>query len=211
MDETYKLSSPDTGEIEKKEDQLIFYNKLFTSFTESFEFSTLFHMIDFSESSEIEWEEILNKRRFKQLKKKHSKELLRIIFEQNFDYGFDSSADLFIRKFLKQNSVVTKEWLNSLFLEYFNDSRVVIGLLQIISHLDYLEIYPQGPTMALAALSHIDSEVKECGIRAFENWETLDSLKVLRTISYPEKWLQEYVDQVIADLEEQLEENVFSD
>ncbi len=103
-----------------------------------------------------------------------------------------------------QNEAVTKEWLNSVYIEHFPDTDVVIGLLQVISHLQYSEIYPQGPAMALAAFSHANSEVRECGIRAFENWGTIESLKVLRHVECPESWMQEYLSQVIHDLEEEL-------
>ena len=105
---------------------------------------------------------------------------------------------------MDQNTAIAKEWINNIFLYQFQDSRVLVGLLQVISHLEYLEIYPQGPTMALAALSHADSEIRECGIRAFENWGTTHSLNVLRSVKCHEGWLQEYVDQVISDIEEEL-------
>ncbi len=160
-------------------------------------------IIDLSNSSTYEWENILNKRRLRQFKENYTKELLWIISEQDFEYGFDSSADLFVRGLMEQNEVVTKEWLNSVYIAQFHDIDVVIGLLQVISHLQYFEIYPQGPTMALAALSHANSEVRECGIRAFENWGTIESLKVLRNVECPESWMQEYISQVIHDLEEE--------
>ena len=160
-------------------------------------------IIDLSNSSTYEWENILNKRRLRQFKENYTKELLWIISEQDFEYGFDSSADLFVRGLMEQNDVVTKEWLNSVYIAQFHDIDVVIGLLQVISHLQYFEIYPQGPTMALAALSHANSEVRECGIRAFESWGTIESLKVLRNVECPESWMQEYLSQVIHDLEEE--------
>lgn len=118
-------------------------------------------IIDLSDSSTYVWENILNKRRLRQFKENYTKELLRIICEQDFEYGFDSEVDLFVRGLMEQNEAVTKEWLNSLYIAQFHDIDVVIGLLQVISHLQYSEIYPQGPTMALAALSHANSEVRE--------------------------------------------------
>lgn len=154
--------------------------------------------------------EVINRLHLNQLKYRITQELLRIILEQDFEYGCDSPADLFVRRLMEQNSAVVKEWLNSIFIEYFHDTRILIGLLHIISHIDYLKINPQGPTIALAALSHIDPEVRECGIRAFENWGTADSLNILRNIKCQEKWLQEYLNQVILDLEEELEDNVSS-
>lgn len=153
---------------------------------------------------------IVQKHQLRKFRDNYTKELLHIILEQDFEYGFDSPADLFIKDLLNQNPIVTREWLNSVFLEYFYDRRILIGLLQLLSHMDYFEIYPQGQTMAVAALSHVDSEVRECGIRAFENWSNIESLNVLRNLKCPEEWLQEYVQQVISDLEEELASHAFS-
>jgi hypothetical protein len=51
--------------------------------------------------------------------------------------------------------------------------------------------------MAVAALSHENTEVQECGIRAFENWETVESLQILENLKVSTEWLQEYIDEVV--------------
>lgn len=146
----------------------------------------------------------INKKRLELFKEKHTQILLNIIAEQTFEYGFYSKADLYIRELTKQNATVTKEWLNTMFLDnYAKNPKIVIGLMQAISHMEYSDIYPQGQTMAMSALLHTDAEVRECGIRAFENWEATDAVPILKTIKCEELWLQEYLDKVIADLEEE--------
>ncbi|MBF0523978.1 MAG: hypothetical protein HQK56_02645 [Deltaproteobacteria bacterium] len=102
---------------------------------------------------------------------------------------------------MEQNATLTKEWLHSVFVDYSSDLKIMIGLLQVILHMD---ISPQGLIMAQMALAHADVEVRECGIRALENWGTIESLNILRTLKDQEEWLQEYIDQVISDLEEEL-------
>ena len=213
MSEKYKLTTQDTGKVEEdepvsssdtgkiKEAEPVFFCR--TLLAGTIDGPVLEDLIDFSDRSVYEMENILNKRRLRQFEENYTKELLRIICEQDFEYGFDSPADLFVRGLMKQNEAVTKEWLNSVYIKQFHDIRVVIGLLQIISHLQYPEIYPQGPTMALAALIHANSEVRECGIRAFENWGTIEYLNVLRNVECPESWMQEYLSQVIQDIEEE--------
>ena len=156
-------------------------------------------------NSSLENVQEISKRIFTEFVLKETPRLISIIEEQEFEYGFESPAERFIKEKLRVNSFVTKEWLNDLFLRMFDNTRVIIGLLQAISHLNYLEIYPTGQTMALAALSHKNAEVRECGIRAFENWCNNESLKVLKNVHYPEKWLQDYVNQVIKDIEEELQ------
>jgi len=149
-------------------------------------------------------ENSLNSRRLSHFKKTYSDEFLLILREQDFEYGFDSQSDAFIRNLMNENRSVTKEWLNLLYIEYYDKKEIMIGILRVISHIEYAEISPQGPTMALAALPHADAEVRECGIRAFENWGNIESLNVLKNVRCQEGWLQSYVDQIIDELKEEL-------
>lgn len=47
-------------------------------------------------------------------------------------------------------------------------------------------------------------EVRECGIRCFENWVSHASLMILRNIKTEPKWLQDYLEIVITNIEEEL-------
>ena len=135
-------------------------------------------------------------------KKQFTDSLLQLIREEIFEFGMENAADTYVQENLRDNPFVTKELLNSLFLDYFTDIGVTTGLLRIIAHLDYEDINPTGPIMALAALSHQNTEVRECAIRAFENWCHIDSLDYLKAIKCNERWLQTYLDKVISDFEE---------
>jgi len=145
-------------------------------------------------------ENLINRRRLVQFRR-FTRKLIETILEQDFEYGYDSEADKLVRENMKKNEAATKAWLNEIFYDNFDIPPVVIGILQVISHIEYSDIKPEGPTIAMAALSHQDSEVKECAIRAFENWATPDSLLILRQLDNLEDWLQEYLEQVICDLE----------
>ncbi len=145
-------------------------------------------------------ENAINNARLGQYRQEFTTHLLSLIGECDFEYGFTASVDTFIRERLAENELATKEWLNDLFVRYWDDMAVLTGLLRAIAHLDYDEVCPAGPTMAIAALSHKSVEVRECGVRAFENWAASDAVSLLEHLRCPERWLQEYVDDVIADL-----------
>ena len=145
-------------------------------------------------------ENYINQRRLLRLKKQFTPKLLNLILESDFEYGIESEVDVFIQNQLKENSLVTKSWLNDIFVEYFANPVILVGILRIISRLSYYEVHPQGQVMAIAALSHNDIEVKECGVRAFENWGNLDSIKILENLHVSPSWLQEYINQVLEDL-----------
>ena len=133
---------------------------------------------------------------------------MHLIMESDFEYGIESKVDVFIRNQMKQNMLATRSWLNELFLEHFGHPTILIGLLRAISRLSNYEIWPEGQTMALAALSHAHIEVRECGIRAFENWGNLQSLRalqaLLRNVHVSPAWLEDYLKRVIRDLRKEL-------
>ncbi|HDJ89352.1 MAG TPA: hypothetical protein ENG40_01490 [Thermoprotei archaeon] len=192
-----KTPNLEKANISKFSDEILFTNFTVDSYLDD-SLSTL-------SNSSLEDIQENNKRIFREFSLKETPKLIAIIEEQEFEYGFESPAERFIKEKLRVNSFVAKEWLNKLFLQMFDNAHIIIGILQAISHLNYSEIFPTGQTMALAALSHKNAEVRECGIRAFESWCNYESLKVLKTVHYPEKWLQDYVNQVIKDIEEELQ------
>lgn len=136
-------------------------------------------------------------------KKLFANELISLIRNEEFEYGIDTKADVLVRRYMELNPLLTKEWLNTIFVDNFADVFILVALLRIIARLDYTEIYPQGQTMALAVLSHENTEVKECGVRAFESWGTVHSLKILENLTVGIQWLQEYIDDVVSDLREE--------
>jgi hypothetical protein len=153
-------------------------------------------------TSSLGFENQVNNARLRRLRSDFTRDLLAHVLDGEFEYGFESAGDAFVRQRLRENALATKEWINEIFLAHFHDERVVAGILRIIAHLEYEEIEPQGPTMAIAALSHESAVVQECGVRAFENWEFPGCVEYLKSLSCGEDWLQQYIETVIAGLEE---------
>ena len=149
-------------------------------------------------------ENLLNRVRLMELRRLFTKDLVDSILEEDFEYGIETQADRLVREKMRQNRLATKAWLNRVFLDHFSNVSVLLGVLRIAARLDYWEVYPEGQTMALAALSHWSVLVQECGVRAFESWETSDSLDILENVNTSERWLQAYVDEVVTDLRGQL-------
>lgn len=145
-------------------------------------------------------ENYINQSRLLKLKKQFTPKIINLILESDFEYGIDSQADVFIRNQMKENSLVTKNWLNDIFVEKFSNPAILIGILRIISRLSYYEVYPEGQLMATTALAHSNVEVQECGVRAFESWGTLHSLRILNNITAATPWLQDYINEVVKDL-----------
>jgi serine/threonine protein kinase len=147
-------------------------------------------------------EMILDVKNIEEYKTKFTNSLLQLIHEEVFEFGMENAADRYVQENLRDYPLYTKVCLNEMLLKHFADVGVATGLLRIISHIDYEEIHPIGQTMALSVLNHENIEIRECGIRAFENWGNIDSLDILKHIKCEEKWLQDYLDKVIIYLEE---------
>jgi hypothetical protein len=145
----------------------------------------------------------INNARLRNFRDRYEGEFLALLRTCEFEYGFDSLADAFVETRLRENALVTMHWIGLLFLKHLDDPAVAVGILRVLAHLKY-EACSQGISIAIAATRHLNHEVQECGIRAFENWGTPDSLKILENLTFSEAWLQEYVNQVVEDLRAQI-------
>jgi len=148
-------------------------------------------------------ENAANRERLRQFQSAHTARFLQLASETDFEYGYTSSLDLFLQERIRENHSITKEWLNAIFIDGFESVPIATATLRALAHLDYALVAPQGPTIALSALTHRSPEVRECGIRAFESWGTLDCLRILKSVTRQEPWMQQYLEKVISDLEEE--------
>lgn len=166
----------------------------------NFIYEILIPTVDTTSSSENR----INGNREEYLRKNITPKFLSLIKEEDFEFGFVSRSEELIASQLQINALATRNWLNEIFINHFDNEVILIGLLRIISRFDESLIFPQGQTIALAALSHSNDEIKELGIRAFEKWCSAESLSILKKLNLNSAWLQEYVNDVINDLEEEL-------
>ena len=146
----------------------------------------------------------INNARLRNFRDRYEAEFLALLRTCEFEYGFDSLADAFVETRLRESAFVTMHWISQLFFERLDDPAVAIGILRVLAHLKYEQAFPVGISIAIAATRHPNHEVQECGIRAFENWGTPDSLKVLKGLTFSEAWIQQYVNQVVEDLRSQI-------
>lgn len=126
---------------------------------------------------------------------------LLLLYESDFEFGYKSQADDYVEGAIDKYGTFAREWINEVFLQNIDNPSIITPLLRVISHFDYEQILPQGITIAAVALSHCDVEVKECGVRCFENWESSENLPLLKNLEISEEWLNDYVQGVIQDLE----------
>lgn len=132
----------------------------------------------------------------------YTKELLEIMAEDIFESGITPRSEKFIRDEVipEIGMLNTMLWLSSVFLSYNGGSDTSIGILHIISHFEYNEISPIGQLIATAGFSNKNIEVKDFAIKAFENWNSKESIDILENNETTAKWLDEYIEEVIINL-----------
>lgn len=133
--------------------------------------------------------------------KQFTDELINLISQEAFEYGIDTKADVLVREQMLSNEYVTKHWLFRIYKAYRQSIPILLGLLRIISRLDYQQICSLGYLIVMKALSHNDIEVQEAGVRALESWGTLECIAILELhATFSSSWLQKYANDVILDL-----------
>ena len=136
-----------------------------------------------------------------QPRRQFTNRFMQLIHEAEFEFGFSTPADAYVREALGTYGPLAREWINRLFNDNFRDPFVTCAILRVIAHFEYRQMYPQGMTMAAAGAGHVDTGVRECGVRCFENWENPGALKILQNLFFSEDWLRDYLARVISDLQ----------
>jgi hypothetical protein len=116
-----------------------------------------------------------------------------------FEPGIKSATDHYVEKWLAINPMMIQVETGKVFLASRGNDRRLIGILNLISHMDMKVFHPMNEMIAVGALSHRSTEIKECAIRAFEYWENVDLIRNLKHHKLTPKWLDDYRLEVISD------------
>lgn len=133
-------------------------------------------------------------------KEKFRAKLLNALFEEPIEDGYSHIGEEIIERAININSKDAPIWIQSLFCENINNSYLAIGLLRCVGRLEHKKVYPWGDMMVIGGLNNSNDEVREAAIRAIENWEDKNLVKLLAEHEEKVSWLAEYIGQVIYDL-----------
>lgn len=119
-----------------------------------------------------------------------------------FRVGYDSSTSIYFRNLLTSNPDYAMKGMLEVFYDNYHNHKIVEGILNVLSILEYDKVVPEGPIMALTLTSYDNDTIKEALIRVFENWCNKDSIRLLETIKFDDEWLDNYRLEVIEDIKE---------
>ena len=135
------------------------------------------------------------------------KKILESMFEQEiYETGISNVSEKYFLEWYKQNPNEAMNSLAHVFWDNFElDGRktnILIGVLHLLSHLDYKQVNPLGPLLAISGTNHKNNEVAEYALKCFENWDEVELIPKLEAMKFHSKWLQEYANEIISELKE---------
>ena len=92
--------------------------------------------------------------------------------------------------------------LNNFYLEHADNLLFICSLLQALSHMEYENVIPNAPTIAMACLSNEDDRVVEYAIKAFANWNNKRTLICMKPAKPRKKWAEKEWKMVIKYIED---------
>lgn len=92
--------------------------------------------------------------------------------------------------------------LQNIYVKYNDHPKYLAGICKALCRYDLEEVMPWGPTMLSGLLNNKSELVKEYAIELVENWSDVRMLPLLKNIEINSKWLKEYLQDVIKNLEE---------
>lgn len=123
------------------------------------------------------------------------------ILSEELDFGVIGKTTKNMEEFLLINPDYTVNAITQLALDNFDDVNLVYSVLHTLAHVKYNLIAPAGVTFALTASRHKNIEIQDFSIQCFDMWESKDSLGFLKVIEIDTPWLNDYLQEVITNIE----------
>jgi len=117
-----------------------------------------------------------------------------------FEPDRKSLTERYVEQWLARKPAMAQIVIMNLFLESRDNDKRMIGMLNLLAHLDVKRFHPANEMIALGALSHKSNEVKEYALRAFEYWEDVDLAGRLKSHELTPKWIDDYRRTIISEI-----------
>ena len=134
---------------------------------------------------------------------KYSKTFREIIQCTVFEAGEDNAATKKFADLLTENKDAALKLVCEYFIQSFNDERMCVKLLSLLSDYSYNDLYPYSQTIALSSLSNKSSRVKSAAYNMFAHWGNAEALDLLNSTEPPaEAWIRKKYYTIKSTLEE---------
>lgn len=123
---------------------------------------------------------------------------------QFFEYeneNFTSAEKKIIEIEHRYNMRILGEIIQNVYVRHFDNPRYLTGICKALLRYDLDEVSPWGVIMLTGFLNHPDEQVKEYAIQLIDNWNDTELLPILKTLHVSSEWLNNYINDVIENLE----------
>lgn len=125
-----------------------------------------------------------------------------IIQRDEFIDGEISNSELYMKELCAKYPVdCVLKALMQVYSSNLLNSKILEGVLVMVSCVSYETAEPDGQVMAMGLLSNRELEIRDRAIQCFEKWNSKKGIPVLKSLDCHPKWLQKYVEKVITYLE----------
>ena len=129
-------------------------------------------------------------------------EILSIIQADDYEEGRISMIEKYMEKdFSKSEIDFIKHIAQKIALENLSNTKIINGILRLITSRSFDQMYPEGQYIGLALLQNKNITLREKGIQVFEYWRSKKGIKILKSLDCDKPWLQSYVNTIIEYLE----------
>lgn len=149
-------------------------------------------------------DELKNKEReYDQLVKLIEKKLTKALKEYSLESEILSQAEEEICEVAYKYPLrLLGEVLTGIYIKCYDKQNVIAGICSSLERFDASEVSPWGQSIVIGLVNHKSDLVKERVISLIENWGDTSLLTVLKNIDISSTWMREYVNGVIAYLED---------
>lgn len=150
------------------------------------------------------YDEVKNKEReYDQLIKFIEKKLTNALKEYSFESETLSQAEEMVCEVAERYPMrFLGEVLTGIYINCYDQQNVIAGICSSLERFDATEVSPWGQSIVIGLVNHKSDLVKERVISLIENWGDNSLLAVLKNIDISSTWMREYVNGVIAYLED---------
>lgn len=125
-------------------------------------------------------------------------EILEIIRSEDYEEGMTSKIEEYMEQdFSKYELEIIRKAAQRISIENLSNTKIINGILRMISSRTYDEMYPEGQYIGLALLQNKNITLREKGIQLFEYWKSKKGVKILESLECDQEWLQNYVNKII--------------
>lgn len=115
--------------------------------------------------------------------------------------SFSSSEKKIIEIEHKYNMRILGEVIQDIYVRHFDNPTFLVGICKSLLRYDLDEVRPWGAAMLTGFLNHPDERVMEYTVQLIDNWCDCELLPILKTLQVNSRWLKDYIDNVVAELE----------